>query len=77
MQAWEAVGGEGYGRVDFRFTEPDTLHVLEVNPNPDLAPSAGLARMAVAAGWAYSDLLGQIVSEALSTAAAGARGGEL
>ena len=77
MRAWKAVGGEGYGRVDFRLTDPDTLHVLEVNPNPDLAPSAGLARMATAWGWSYSDLIEHIVSEALSPAAAGARGGAL
>jgi D-alanine-D-alanine ligase len=64
LEAWRAVGGEGYGRVDFRLTEPDTLHVLEVNPNPDLAPSAGLARMAEANGWSYSELLDRIVSEA-------------
>lgn len=75
VQAWKAVGGEGYGRVDLRLTEPDTLHILEVNPNPDLAPTAGLARMAAARGWSYSDLLGRIVSEALSPAGAGSRGG--
>ena len=74
-RAWRAVGGEGYGRVDFRLTEPDTLHILEVNPNPDLAPSAGLARMATARGWSYSDLLDHIVSEALSPATSGTRGG--
>jgi D-alanine-D-alanine ligase len=77
MQAWRAVGGAGYGRVDFRLTEPDILHVLEVNPNPDLAPSAGLARMASAQGWSYSTLVDQLLSEALSVAAAGVRGGQL
>jgi D-alanine-D-alanine ligase len=63
-KAWSAVGGEGYGRVDFRLTEPDTLHILEVNPNPDLGPSAGLARMAEVFGWSYSALLDRIVCEA-------------
>ncbi|MCJ7627180.1 MAG: hypothetical protein MUO50_02215 [Longimicrobiales bacterium] len=76
-KAWSAVGGEGYGRVDFRLTEPDTLHILEVNPNPDLGPSAGLARMAKASGWSYSALLDQIVCEAVPTPAVGAGRGSL
>jgi D-alanine-D-alanine ligase len=65
LKAWAAVDGRGYGRVDLRLTEPDTLHILEVNPNPDLAPSAGLARMAAAAGWSYAELLERILAEAL------------
>ncbi len=73
MEAWTAVGGRGYGRVDLRLTEPDTLHILEVNPNPDLAPSAGLARMAAAAGWSYEELLERILAEALTVRSAEAR----
>ncbi len=64
LQAWEAVGGKGYGRVDFRLTEPDTLHILEVNPNPDLAPSAGLARMARMHGWDFAALVEIILAQA-------------
>jgi D-alanine-D-alanine ligase len=77
IRAWESVGGTGYGRVDFRLTEPDVLHILEVNPNPDLGPSAGLARMASAAGWSYATLIDQIVSEARSSVPAGVQGGGL
>jgi D-alanine-D-alanine ligase len=68
LEAWEAVGGKGYGRVDLRLTEPDTLHILEINPNPDLAPSAGLARMALARGWDYGALVERILAEALAMA---------
>jgi D-alanine-D-alanine ligase len=64
-RAWAAVGGRGYGRVDLRTDADGRLHVLEVNPNPDLAPSAGLARMAWVRGWAYDELVGHIVAEAL------------
>jgi D-alanine-D-alanine ligase len=63
--AWAAVGGTGYGRVDLRADEDGRPRVLEVNPNPDLAPGAGLARMAGVAGWSYTELVGRIVAEAL------------
>ena len=62
--AWQAVDGRGYGRVDLRTDAADTLYVLEVNPNPDLAPAAGLARMAAAAGYDYTTLVDRIVREA-------------
>jgi D-alanine-D-alanine ligase len=62
--AWAAVGGQGYGRVDLRTDDADRIYVLEVNPNPDLGPAAGLARMADAAGWGYAGLIQRIVEEA-------------
>jgi D-alanine-D-alanine ligase len=64
--AWSAVGGAGYGRVDLRTDEEGRPRVLEVNPNPDLTPGAGLARMAGVAGWSYTELVGRIVAEARS-----------
>jgi D-alanine-D-alanine ligase len=63
--AWSALGGRGYGRVDLRMDETGRPWLLEVNPNPDLAPGAGLARMAAARGWRYGDLVDQIVGAAL------------
>lgn len=63
--AWRLVGGRGYGRVDLRADRDGRLYVLDVNPNPDLSPSAGLARMAAANGWGYTDLVDRIVHEAL------------
>jgi D-alanine-D-alanine ligase len=61
-KAWRLTGGGGYGRVDLRADEAGRFHVLEVNPNPDLAPSAGLARMALATGWSYDDLVLRILA---------------
>lgn len=66
LKAWKAVGGRGYGRVDFRLSPPDTFYLLEVNPNPDLSPSAGLARAAEAEGMHYQALVRKILEEALS-----------
>lgn len=63
--AWKVVGGEGYGRVDFRIDETGRPWLLEVNSNPDISPDAGLARMARVAGMDYSALVNRICEIAL------------
>lgn len=60
VAAWRLVGGSGYGRVDMRIDERGQPWILEVNANPDIAPDAGLARMAQVAGIAYGALVRQI-----------------
>jgi D-alanine-D-alanine ligase len=58
--AWRAVGGEGYGRVDMRIDSQGRPWILEVNANPDIAPDAGLARMAAAEGMDYPALISAV-----------------
>jgi D-alanine-D-alanine ligase len=65
LGAWNAVGGRGYGRVDLRLSEAGDLQVLEVNPNPDLSPEAGFARMGRAEGRTFTEMVERIVDEAL------------
>ena len=57
LDAWKTVSGHGYGRVDMRLDENGRPWILEVNTNPDIAPDAGLARMARVAGIDYSTLI--------------------
>jgi D-alanine-D-alanine ligase len=64
LRAWRLADGRGYGRVDFRMDARGNIYILEVNPNPDIAPAAGLARMARAHGWDYVDLIDRILAEA-------------
>jgi D-alanine-D-alanine ligase len=65
LSAWRAVGGKGYGRADFRVDRAGQPWLLEVNPNPDISPSAGLARMARVAGMDYTALVRTICEIAL------------
>jgi D-alanine-D-alanine ligase len=60
MSAWNRVGGHGYARVDMRIDADGRPWILEVNSNPDIAPDAGLARMAATAGIDYAALVRNI-----------------
>jgi D-alanine-D-alanine ligase len=65
IAAWKLVGGHGYGRVDMRIDANGEPWILEVNANPDIAPDAGLARMARVAGIEYPALVRAICQEGL------------
>lgn len=66
LEAWRAVGGQGYGRADFRIDAEGRPWLLEVNPNPDISPDAGLARMARVAGMDYNALIRRVCEAGLS-----------
>jgi len=66
VQAFQSLQLRDYGRIDFRLASDGTLHVLEVNPNPYLLPSAELALAAKESGRSFSDLIAQIVELALA-----------
>ena len=68
LQAWKLAGGFGYGRVDMRIDAAGRPWILEVNANPDIAPDAGLARMARVAGIEYPALIRDICELGLAKA---------
>jgi D-alanine-D-alanine ligase len=66
VQSFQALQLRDYGRIDFRLAADGTLHVLEVNPNPYLLPSAEFALAAKKAGRPFPQLIERIVEVALA-----------
>lgn len=69
VSAFRAMGCRDYARIDFRLSPDNEPYILEVNPNPDISPEAGLARSARASGRSYTQLIGEVVSLALQRGA--------
>jgi D-alanine-D-alanine ligase len=65
---YRGLGLTGYARIDLRMTSNGELHVLEANPNPQLAFGEDFAESANAAGLSYEDLLQRIMNLGLSRA---------
>ena len=59
-RAFRALGVRDFGRVDVRIDAHGRPWVIDVNPNCDLSPGAGVARAAVRAGADYPGLIGRI-----------------
>jgi D-alanine-D-alanine ligase len=71
VRAGKALGCRHYWRVDFRVSsrtgEP---RIVEVNPNPDLHPEAGLARALKVSGVPYATFVKQVVQWTARSASA-------
>ncbi len=65
-QAFRLLGCRDYARVDFRVRPPGKPYILEVNPNPDFSPMAGLAGGLESAGLTHAGFAVELVHLALA-----------
>ena len=63
--AWETVEARGYLRVDIRLDADGGPCVLDVNPNPEIAPGCGLHQAVVEAGWEWPRFIQKQIEWAL------------
>jgi D-alanine-D-alanine ligase len=64
-RAFIALGGTGYGRVDMRLDGEGRPCVIDVNPNNDIHPEAGLAIAAASRGHDYPQLISAVLENAV------------
>ena len=67
MRAFRLLGCRDYARVDFR-VRAGKPYILEVNPNPDFSPVAGLAGSLTSSGLTHEAFTVQLVEAALARA---------
>jgi D-alanine-D-alanine ligase len=60
LGSFHALGLRDYGRVDLRLDADGRPWVIDVNPNCDLSPDAGLPRTARSVGFDYPHIIGHI-----------------
>src|SRR5260370_698238 len=62
--AFTAIGGTSYGRVDLRIGKDGRFYVIDVNPNPDIHPDAGLSIAARSVGIEHDALVMCLIQQA-------------
>jgi len=66
VQAFQALELRDYGRIDFRLAADETLHVLEVNPNPYLLSTSEFSMAGKKSGRSYTQLISEIADLAMA-----------
>ncbi len=65
MNAFNALGCEGYARVDFRLNDNNELYCLEVNTLPGMTATSLVPKAAKAVGISFEELIKKIIQQAL------------
>jgi D-alanine-D-alanine ligase len=65
LTAFQALGCEGYARVDFRMNNQNELYCLEVNTLPGMTATSLVPKAAKAVGISFENLIERIIQQAL------------
>jgi D-alanine-D-alanine ligase len=65
IKVFKLFGCRDYARVDMRIDRNGKIYVLEVNPNPDISPQAGMTRAIKVQGMTYTEFIGNLLERAL------------
>lgn len=71
VAAFSATGCRDYARVDLRLDERGDPKILEVNPNPDIGPTAGWARALRVSGKDYATIVSSLARQAMGRSRSG------
>jgi D-alanine-D-alanine ligase len=66
MSAYRLLGCRDYARVDMRMTPAGKAYILEVNPNPEISPTAGFAGCLGSKPMRHCDFVLRLVDHALN-----------
>lgn len=66
LQAYRLVGCRDYARIDVRVDHAGQPWILEINPNPDYGPGAGLARMLETSGRRHEQMTVRMIERCLA-----------
>ncbi|NNE43401.1 MAG: D-alanine--D-alanine ligase [Gemmatimonadetes bacterium] len=66
VTAFQALGCEGFGRVDYRLPDDGDFQCLEVNTIPGMTPLSLVPMAAQAAGVSFPDLVDRLVEHAVA-----------
>lgn len=59
------AGCRGYARVDIRQGKDGIFRVIDINPNPDIGPEAGVDNQRRYTGMTYSEFIGHVMALAI------------
>jgi D-alanine-D-alanine ligase len=65
IQVFKLFECRDYARVDFRVDRAGRPYVIDVNPNPDISPEAGVSRQIKIKGMTYAQFIGGVLEKAL------------